>query len=578
MRPIKHRHQLMDAFWEIQDNKGYIADADIASLAAQLGISKIDVEGVLTFYHFFERQPPAKYTIYLNNSIVAKFSGFNKVKTAFEQATGTVFGQHTKDGMFALRETSCIGLSDMEPAALINWRPFVELTPQKVHQLIVDLRAGENLDELSDEAVTKVRHRLEGDKAVFLRTHLMGAALRQLPFLSPEDIVKEIKEGHLTGMGGAFFPTHIKWEGCRQQPPGPKYVVCNADEGEPGTFKDRYLLRHYPGLILEGMIIGGYAVGAQEGIIYLRAEYFYLKDKIEKVIKDYRRQGWLGKNVLGIDGFNFDIRIQMGAGSYVCGAETALLQSMEGYRGEPRPRAYLPIEKGFLGKPTIVNNVETYCQAARILELGSDHILNTGTKASPGTKLVSVSGDCSRPGIYEIEWGTTIQQLLTLCGAADTMAVSVSGPSGDLISAKEFDREIALNDLRCGGSFMIFNSDRNLLEIILNYNEFFVNESCGVCTPCRAGNFILQRQLRKISRGLLDHSDFERIQKWSKIMKSSTRCGLGMTAPNPILQSIEKFPDFFEQYLAPDTGLNTSFELDVAVKEYDSIIQKQQQL
>ena len=569
----------MDAFWEIQDSKGYISDEDIASLAQELGISKIDVEGVLTFYHFFERQPAAKYTIYLNNSIVAKFSGFNKVKTAFEQATGTVFGQHTKDGMFALRETSCIGLSDMEPAALINWRPFINLDPQKVHQLIIDLRAGKDLDELSDYAISQVQHRLDIDRAVMLRTHMMGNALTRLKDLSPAEVIEEIKNGRLTGMGGAFFPTYIKWDGCRQQSEPTKFVVCNADEGEPGTFKDRHLLRHYPGLVLEGMIIGGYAVGAQEGIIYLRAEYRYLRGKIEQVIEDYRRQGWLGENVLGIPGFDFDIRIQMGAGAYVCGAETALLQSLEGYRGEPRPRAFLPIEKGFLHKPTIVNNVETFAGAARILELGSDFILNTGTETSPGTKLISVSGDCSRPGIYEIEWGTTIREFLTLCGAAaDTMAVQVSGPSGEIISPKEFDRTIALDDLRCGGSFMVFNSDRNLLEIVLNYNEFFVNESCGVCTPCRAGNFILQRQLRKISRGLLDHHDIENIQKWSEIMRSSSRCGLGMTAPNPILQSLEKFPEVFEQYLAPDTGLNTSFQLEAAVKEYDSIIQKNQQL
>jgi [NiFe] hydrogenase diaphorase moiety large subunit len=578
MVSITHRHQLMDAFWDIQDREGYVSESHIASLAKQLNVSKIEIEGVLSFYHFYERQPAAKFTIYLNNSIVSKFSGFNKVKTAFEQATGILLGQRDNSGLFALREASCIGLSDMEPAALINFYPFTHLTPQKVHQLIVDLRAGKALEELCDHPDSVVQYKPELDKVVYLRPHLMGAGLQPLKSLSPTEVIQKMKDAHLTGMGGAFFPVSIKWEACRKQVAESKYVICNADEGEPGTFKDRVLLQHYPGLMLEGMIICGYAIGAQEGIIYLRAEYRYLQDKIKEVIEAYRRNNWLGKDIMGIEGFDFDIRVQLGAGAYVCGEETALMQSMEGYRGEPRPKMYLPVARGFLGQPTVVNNVETLCGAARVIELGPECIRNTGTAGSPGTKLISISGDCGRPGIYEIEWGMTVQELLNLCEADRPMAVQVSGPSGEMITSAEFGRELSLNDLRCGGSFMIFNEERNILDIILNFNQFFIEESCGVCTPCRAGNFILGRQLNKIQRSLLDQSDIMEIKNWGEIMRHSSRCGLGKTAANTIIQAFEKFPTFFEKYVAPESGLNSSFNLKEATREYDAIIQKNQEL
>lgn len=275
----------------------------------------------------------------------------------------------------------------------------------------------------------------------------------------------------------------MKWQSCRNQAEPEKYVVCNADEGEPGTFKDRFLIQKYPGLLLEGMIIAGYAVGAKQGIIYLRGEYQYLIPKIESALHHFREQGWLGEDACGVPGFEFDIDLAIGAGAYICGEETALLESLEGNRGEPRPRVHYPTEKGYLGKPTVVNNVETLCTAARILEQGYQPYMNKNHPDSPGTKLLSIAGDCQYPGIYEITWGITIGELLDRCGAEDPYAIQVSGPSGEFIPATWRDRMLGLHDLRCGGSVMIYNRQRDLLQILQITTGFSCRNPVGFAPP-----------------------------------------------------------------------------------------------
>lgn len=572
---IKYRQQLLDTLWEITDQYGYIPDHEINNICQQLGISKIEVEGVISFYHFFHKEPRGKYTIYLNNSIISKHNGYNKVKTAFEDAIGAKMDHVDPSGQFGLFECSCIGLSDQEPSALINLMPFTNLTPQRVHKLIFELKAGKPLEEVSDLTDKDIRHKPKEDKAIFFREYEIGRSLKKLKSLSPEEVLEEIKKAHLVGMGGAFFPVHIKWKSCRDQAEKQKYIVCNADEGEPGTFKDRVLIKRLPGLMIEGMIIAGYVVGATSGVIYLRAEYRYLQNQLQSLIDVFYKRGLLGKSILGIKGFDFDLRIQLGAGAYVCGEETALLQSMEGQRGEPRAKIYFPVEKGYLGKPTVVNNVETFCGAARIIELGSSKILENGTSDSPGNKILSISGDCQAPGIYEAEWGISLEEVLELCKAEDPYMIQISGPSGELVSIQEKNRLLSLQDLRCGGSIMIFNHRRDLMKILNNYNQFFTHESCGICTPCRAGNFIIYRQLRKITRGLADQKDLTNLIDWANIMKYSSRCGLGQTAPNSIMDAVKKFPEYFSQIVEQDDSkLNKRFDLERAVKEYDYTVAK----
>ncbi len=566
----QNRSSLLSRLWEFQENHGYIRDENVKTCASELNISEVEVEGVISFYHFFHREPTGQFIIYLNNSIIAETKGFQRVKEAFERETGALFGGVDPSHQFALFETSCIGLSDQEPACLINFHPFTNLNTLKVKNIIAQLKRGASPADICDPVPDHIRSTPTEDKTIFLRNYQPGAAVMKLRDLSPQEVIEEVKKSKLSGMGGAMFPTGLKWEACQNQPEDTKYIACNADEGEPGTFKDRVLMNALPGLMLEGMIIAAYAVGSTKGIIYLRAEYKWLLEKLEQTIDHFYKMNLLGKNIAGIEAFNFDIQIQLGAGAYVCGEETAMLNSMEGKRGEPRTKQFFPTEKGYLNQPTVVNNVETFCAAARVIELGADYILQTGHPDCPGTKLLSISGDCRRPGIYEIEWGTTVADILDLCQADHPHFIQISGPSGQCISMKEKDRKIMKGDLPCGGSFMIFNDTREILNIMNNFAEFFKHESCGVCTPCRAGNFIIQRKLEKVALKLAYASDFDDIREWGNIMKMTSRCGLGKTATNSLVMALDKFPEYFESKVDHHKeGLNKEFDLERSVEEYD---------
>ena len=561
---------LLDYLWAVQNAHGYIRSEDISACAKALKISQIDVEGVVSFYHFFHRKPAGEFTIYLNKSPVCECKGFERVKEAFEAATGGKFNGVDPSGEWGLFETACIGLSDMEPAALIEFYPFTNLNSLKVRDIVAKLKQGANPADICDPVPDHIRSVPDSDKAILLRDYNPGIALEALKDHTPESVLEAIKKSGLRGMGGAFFPTGFKWEACRKDPESPKYIFCDADEGEPGTFKDRVLMNSLPGLMLEGMAIAGYAVGSETGTIYLRAEYTWMKDKIQHTIDHFRKMNLLGKDICGIEGFNFNIRLQLGAGAYVCGEETAMLNSLEGKRGEPRNKRFFPTERGYLQKPTVINNVETFCAAARIIQLGVDHYLQTGTPTSPGTKLLSVSGDCRLPGIYEIEWGTTVREILEKCEADRPHFIQVSGPSGECISMVEADRAIAMDDLVSEGSIMIFSRSRDILSILRNYNHFFKHESCGLCTPCRAGNFILEKKLDLFAAKLAHPSDVEEVRSWGEIMKLTCRCGLGKTAPNALLMAQEKFPEYFASIVDQNPErLSKGFSLKDAVREYD---------
>ncbi len=563
---LRHdRTQILNYLWELQDEKGYISDSDVRRLSGELNFSVVEVEGILSFYHFFHRKPTGKYIIYLNDSMVSEVKGFKKVKEAFEKETGAKFGGVDPTGTFSLFETSCIGLSDQEPAALINFEPFTNLNPKKVKRIIEVLRNGGALEDLKDEVVDNTYSLT--DDPILLRPYKIGAALKKMLKLSPQAVIDIVKASGLSGMGGAFFPTGVKWQFCRRNEAFQKYVICNADEGEPGTFKDRILLNQYPGRMIEGMIIGGYAVGASKGIIYLRAEYRYLKAKLEEILEKFRDIGLLGENVLGKDGFDFDIRIQMGAGAYICGEETALIESLEGERGGPRTKVYFPVEKGLYNKPTIVNNVETFSAVASILELGAENFHSRGTQGSKGTKLLSISGHCKKPGVYEIEWGIKIKDVLKACGAKDANYIQVSGPSGLPIRGSEDERTICTEDLLCGGSFMIFDSKTDVLDILTNFSKFFINESCGLCTPCRAGNFLVGEKLSRIRKGLEQEKVLDEITNWSRIIQEASRCGLGKTSTKFLIESIEKFPEVFKEKLVKDKK-EKEFNVTEATERY----------
>lgn len=571
------RTGLLTRLWEFQNKDGYISNAAIVELSQSLRVSKTEIEGVISFYHFFHRQPTGKYIIYLNSSILSEFKGFKKVKAAFEFETGCTFGSYGQSNMFSLFETSCIGLSDQECAALINFYPVTNLTPNKVKSIVGKLKNGVRPHLLADHVKSVIQYTPPEDKTVFFKKYKLGNSLTKLKTSAPEIILETLKKVGLAGKGGAFFPTSQKWEISRNAPNLEKTVICNADEGEPGTFKDKSIIENRAGLMIEGMIIAAFVTGATKGFIYLRAEYKHLQSHIENILIDFYQHLLLGTNCCGVPNFSFDIKIQLGAGAYVCGAETALIESLEGKRGEPRLRVQYPTENGYLGSSTIVNNVETFAKAARIIELGSNYISKIGTDESKGTKIICIAGDVAKPGIYEVEWGTSLRTLLQLSQATAPYYIQSSGPSGDCLNESDFDRKICKEDLLCGGSLMVFNRTRNLLKILKNYTKFFLTESCGSCTPCRAGNQLIYTKIKKLQQGICTSQDLIEIKEWGAIMKKASRCGLGQYATNTIIQAISKFDNFFNEIVSADTDNNdVEFDMEKAVYDYNLLIKSTQ--
>ncbi len=570
--------RLMDILIDSQTEFGYIPAIIVREISRELNISIVDIEQTLSFYHFFSSTPTGKYTIYLNNSVLACMMGREEVARTFEREAGCKFGEVSADGLIGLYSTSCIGMSDQEPAALINGKVFCRLTPFRVKEIIRDLKAGKRLDDIMVEGLgdganafpeihTMVQNNIRKKGPILADGYKPGEALKKIVKMTPEEVIAEVKLSNIRGRGGAGFPTGMKWEICRNAPGTEKYIFCNADEGEPGTFKDRVILTEYPKMLLEGMAIAGYAVGADHGILYVRYEYKYLQQHLEKIIDGGRKKNYLGTNIQGKEGFNFDIRIQFGAGAYVCGEESALIESAEGKRGEPRDRPPFPVESGYLEKPTIVNNVETLCSIVKIINNGAPWYRSMGTKESSGTKVLSISGDCKYPGVYEIEWGFSVNDVLEMVGATDVQAVQVGGPSGTLIGPNEFTRTLSYTDLSTGGSLIIFNKQRDLLkDVVLNFLNFFIDESCGSCSTCRNIPVFLKQKLEKILNARGVQKDIEEMLEWSKVLKAS-RCGLGITAANPVVSSIKNFRPLYDKIIQHGKDYDSNFDMLVSVKE-----------
>ena len=574
----KDKTRLMDILISIRSEKGYLPDEAVSQIARELDMSKVDVEQTISFYHFFSQKPTGKYSVYLNNSAVANMMGREEIAATFEKETGIKFGEVTPDGLIGLYDTSCIGMNDQEPAAIINNAIFTNLTPFRVKEIVRDIKAGKKIEDMysasygdgknaSDLIRAVVKNNIRKIGPILNDDYKVGEAIKKIVKMTPEDVIDEIKLSNIRGRGGAGFPTGLKWEFCRKAQGDKKYIFCNADEGEPGTFKDRVILTERPRLIFEGMVIAAYAVGATEGILYVRYEYKYLEKYLEDILRVAREKNYLGKNIMGKKGFDFDIRIQFGAGAYVCGEESALIESAEGKRGEPRDRPPFPVEKGYLDMPTIVNNVETLCSAVKVIVNGGEWYKSFGTTESTGTKLVSISGDCKYPGVYEVEWGFNVNDIIEMVGSSDVQAVQVGGPSGSLIAPNEFNRILGYEDLATGGSIIIIGKNRDILsEVVLNFTEFFIDESCGSCSTCRIVPVILKKKLEKIldARGV--KQDIDDMAEWAKILKVS-RCGLGQTAANPIVTSIKNFRHLYEEKIQKDKSYDHGFDLLAAVKD-----------
>jgi [NiFe] hydrogenase diaphorase moiety large subunit len=551
------RARLMDVAREVQARLGCIDGQALEVIAHELSLHRVEVESLVTFYAFLSGKPKGATVIRLCDDVVDVMNGVDRVAAALSQELGIRFGETTPDGRISLEWTPCIGMSDQAPAALINDIVVTHLDGDKAREiarlvkargatpdLVKTLGDGNNAHEL---VRSMVQNNIRTRGPVVFDAFENGAALRKALAMTPAEVVRDVKTSRLRGRGGAGFPAGMKWDFTRQSAGATRYVICNADEGEPGTFKDRVILTECPDLMFEGMTIAGYAIGAAHGIMYLRGEYAYLLAFLESVLAARRAGGWLGRNVAGKAGFDFDIRIQMGAGAYVCGEETSLISSCEGLRGDPKTRPPFPAQKGYLGCPTDVNNVETFCCVARILDKGPGWFAQMGSKGSPGTKLLSVSGDCRRPGVYEVPFGIPLKDLLKLVGGEQAAAVQVGGPSGQMVGPADFNRTICYDDLATGGSVMVFGPERDLLDVVRKFNAFFVEESCGYCTPCRVGNQLMKDCLDRIAAGKGEPCDLDYLQGLGQTMKVTSRCGLGQTACNPVLSTLKNFKPMYDR-------------------------------
>jgi [NiFe] hydrogenase diaphorase moiety large subunit len=546
-----------------QDLAGYLPPGVISRVARELGLPRARVEGVAGFYSFLYLQPVGRYRVLFSDNITDRMLGSRELMAAMAGRLWVEPGRTSEDGLVSMEATSCTGMGDQGPALLVNGRPITRLSHQRVTEICELIRRQAPLDAWP-AAYFAVEDNIRRADALLDCAAVPGAALAAAVARGRDGWLAEMQASRLRGRGGAGFTTAVKWLACREAAGADKVVVCNADEGEPGTFKDRVLLTRCADLVFEGMSLAAWATGARQGFLYLRGEYRYLLPRLEAVLAARRAAGLLGAGIAGQAGFDFDIQIHLGAGAYVCGEESALLESLEGKRGTPRNRPPFPVTHGYLGRPTVVNNVETLAKTCLIALAGGAAFAATGTAQSTGTKLLSISGDCARPGIYEYPFGVTIQRVLEDCGADDAQAVQVGGASGITVAPYEFHRHIAFEDVPTAGAFMIFDGSRDMFEVARNFVHFFAHESCGFCTPCRVGTALLKGYMDKLAEGHGAYRDLAEIEWLDRLLKNASHCGLGSSAPNPVVDTLVKFRPAYERRLGR-ADFEPAFDLDGAL-------------
>ncbi len=565
----QHSDHLLHLLHAHQRQHHFISDQAMIDIASRLKLPRAQVEAVTEFYSFFSRKPRGRFDILFSNCTSC---GDAVLMQELCDRLGIKAGETRHDGVVSITDTSCIGMCDHGVSALINDRPLHSIDSNKISQIAALVEAEKPLDAWPTEWF-EIDNHIQRTDLLLSTPFEAGSALKVMRDESIDETLEKIRYSDLRGRGGAGFSTAQKWKFCRETEEETRYVICNADEGEPGTFKDRLLLTSHANTVFEGMAVCARIINAKQGYIYLRAEYRYLLDSLEATLAARRKDGLLGNAILGIEGFDFDIAIVVGAGAYICGEESALIESLEEKCGNPRIRPPFPVISGYLGKPTVVNNVETLAAAAGIVLHGERWFRGAGTWQSRGTKILSISGDCCKAGIYEYPFGVTINDILNDCGAERTQAVQIGGPSGTLIDASHFDHCIAFEDLATGGSFMIFDDSRDLLQVIRNFTHFFAHESCGFCTPCRVGTTLMKNGMDKVCSGHGTAHDLDELKSTAALVSRRSHCGLGITAPNPIRDGLKNFPELFEQRLLHQK-MEPEFNLDASLEEARQLTQR----
>jgi NADH-quinone oxidoreductase subunit F len=539
------RSGLLPALHAAQKVYGWLPEDVAAEVARTLRVPLADVHGVIEFYSLFYNEPVGKKMIRVCTDQACALKNARGILDHFCFHHGIEAGQTTAGGAVTVESSPCLGLCELAPAVL---------TVDNGRLTVGKGVSGGDLPQSMVYGPVRLLTANCGNGTTSLAQYGKYSALVKALTMNPEDVVSEIKTSGLVGRGGAAFPTGIKFEGAAKARADQKYVVCNADESEPGTFKDRVLLLDDPHCTLEGMAIAAYATGASRGYIYLRGEYPYILPVLENALMDARQANLLGENILDSH-FSFDIEIRVGAGAYICGEETALFESIEGKRGFPRVKPPFPTTHGLFGKPTVINNVETLCNVPLIISMGTDEYRRIGTEKSPGPKLFCVSGDVAKPGLYEVPFGVTLRELLDMAGGVagdkNLQAVLFGGAAGAFATSQHLDVKMTFEDLRAAGLplgsgvVMLFDETRDMRAVLKELGHFFAHESCGKCYPCQIGTQRQKEILERVANNAALPGDLIRLQDVGWTMTDASLCGLGQTAASAVLSAIKLWPELF---------------------------------
>ena len=536
----------------VQREKGYISKEDMRDISRILGFSEARIFSVASFYSRLRLKRVGRYHIQVCSNVSCHLSGSDVLFSHISNILGIDEGEITPDGLFSLERVECLGSCGYGPAMQINCTHFENINTEDAERIIDALRDRGELSPLISE------HRAipwDVDKAILLRKDRdKYTALRKALTMSPEEITGLVIRSGLRGRGGAGFPAGVKWRFIPEDRRHTVYLICNADEGEPGTFKDREIMEHDPHLLIEGMLITAYAIGAHHGFIYIRGEYNWIALILLDAIDYAMKHGFLGRNILD-SGFSFYIDVFRSAGSYVCGEETALMESIEGRPGRPRLRPPYPATRGLYDEPTVIHNVTTLAYVPFIIERGPDAFIQIAEKGS-GTKLFGISGHVRYPGLYEYPMGTPLRRLIYdaaggIRGGKKLKAVIPGGLSSPILRADEIDIPMDFESLFSAGSILgsggiiVFDEDTPIPEIALRTSRFFAHESCGQCAPCREGTSMIYHLMRKIVSGRGSYRDIDLILELCDSLKGTTICAFGRAASAPVEAMIRKFEHEF---------------------------------
>jgi NADH-quinone oxidoreductase subunit F len=570
--PVK-RSALIPMMMYAQDEYGCVSDEMIAEIGQRLDLNNVQIEETLAYYSMLHRKPLGKHHVQICTNVACMLKGGNELLERAKKRLEIGHKEVTNDGVFSLEEVECIGACTGAPAMQVNYDFYENLTSVRFDRIIEDLDAGRRPEpEKVISGALHERHPAEtplisrrwGIKDsrkidVFLQHEGYRGLEKALKEMTPDGIIDEVKKSNLRGRGGAGFPTGMKWFFVPKDSPKPKYVICNADESEPGTCKDRPLMEMDPHQLIEGMVIAGRAIGSHQGFIYIRGEYRYVLDIVDAAIAEAYSHGYLGKNILGT-GFDFDLLIHTGAGAYECGEESALMESLEGKRGYPRIKPPFPAVVGLYGCPTIINNVETLSAVPSIILEGGEAYANRGTPKNGGTRMLCIAGHINKPGIYEVPLGMNMKKFIYevaggIPGNKKIKAVIPGGSSCPLLTGEEIDIAMDYDAVAKAGSMLgsggmvVMDEDTCMVDMARRIMHFYAHESCGWCIPCREGTTWLRKILERFHAGLGRPEDIDIIADLAKNMLGRTFCPLGDAAAMPTISIMKKWRGEFEEHL-----------------------------